>query len=715
MIGKQTLIATLVAVLIGGVWGVSAVPAYPRPVVCTLSDGTQITVRIVGDEFNHYVLSEDGYTLKGGEDGDYYYAALAPDGTLVPTSVKARPVSMLTRSEAVEIATLQRGLKPTAVNPIRMLRKPAPVRMPSAAAVLGNLPQAPGRISSATTTGNLRSLVILIETSDKSFITPAPQQAFSNLLNERGYSRNGALGSAWDYYNDNSNGQFDPDFVVVGPYKVSEKASYYAGQGGSDRVPDLVVEACEMADKDGVDFTQFADNGVIRDIFIFYAGHNQAEGAANTIWPHRWSVDAYTKYQNVFFDGVQLLGYACSSELKGLGGSTMAGIGTFCHEFGHVLGWPDLYDTDYEQSGGHADGLENYSLMCSGSYNHDGVAPPALTLLERWMVGWAQPEVLTEEGEYTLGPVWENKGYLVPTSTPDDYFLIEARALGGFKWDNYIEDYYGTVDGSKGLFVTHIDYTNQYQDAWVVTNTLNNDPNHECAKIVRSVPGAASANMPSRTFFPGVQNIVSLTSTSNRDYVSWSGSEPRLSFTGLEIEDQTVKMRVRSRSSGGDADFGLVVHKDQFDALITWDDAGADKWNLKWESLRDGREGETEVDGGVFFLDNLQPSTTYVLTLSPIGGDVKTQTQIYEFTTLAIEENRVARVKLSLSVYEADEPVALSIRDYDGALQRVDWYIDGELYDEHYTKLPIGDHEVVAAVVAEDGTKEYLIKYITVQ
>lgn len=222
MIGKNYLIAAFAAVLIGGVWSVSAVPAYPRPVVYTLSDGTQITVRVVGDEFHHYVLSEDGYTLTGGEDGDYYYATLAPDGTLVPTSVKARPVSMLTRSEAAEISSLQRGLRPAANNnPLLQRPRPVPVRVPAAAAASGNLPAPPGRISSSITTGKLRSLVILVETSDKSFTTPTPQQAFSALLNEQGYSRNGALGSAWDYYNDNSNGRFDPDFVVIGPYKVS--------------------------------------------------------------------------------------------------------------------------------------------------------------------------------------------------------------------------------------------------------------------------------------------------------------------------------------------------------------------------------------------------------------------------------------------------------------------------------------------------------------
>lgn len=712
MIGKRCFAATLAAALFGGIWSGSAVPAYPRPVAYTLSDGTQITIRIVGDEYNHYVLSEEGYALAGGGDGDYYYATLAPDGTLVPTAVKAKPTSLLTRSEAATVATLQRGLKPAAVHSDRMRRANPRMRIPSAKAAAGNLPEAPGRISSSKTNGELRSLVILVETSDKSFGIASPQQAFSDMLNQKGYSLNGAIGSAWDYYNDNSNGRFDPEFVVVGPYKVSNKASYYAGTDGMERVPDLIVEACELADRDGLDFTQFADDGTIRDIFVFYAGNNQAEGAANTIWPHRWSVDVYPKYKRVLFDGVQLLGYACSSEYKGVG-RQMAGIGTFCHEFGHVLGWPDLYDTDYEGSGGVADGLENYALMCSGSYNNNGVAPPALTMLERWMVGWAEPELLTQAGDYTLAPVWEDKGYLVPAAETDEYFLIEARALGGFKWDDYIGDYYGNVDGSNGMFVMHIDYTAPYQDAWIYGNTLNADPSHECAKIVRSVPGESSANTPSLTFFPGAQQIKTLTSSGNIDYVPWRGDQSLMSLKNIRVEDRVVKMQAVERSSGN-TDFGLVIRVNQFDALLNWEGEATDRWNVEWVALRGDGSGSTEVTGNSLYLDRLAAGTPYELTLTKIG-EGEPQTQIQEFSTIAVEKGKVARINLPQVSLEADQPVRMGILDYPTEFERVDWYVDGALYENHYTTLPAGEHRIVAAVVAKDGTKEYLMKYITVK
>ena len=106
-----------------------------------------------------------------------------------------------------------------------------------------------------------------------------------NLLMQDGYSVNGATGSAWNYYQDNSNRLFDPEFVVVGPYKASKTSAYYAGSDGSENVAELIVEACRLADND-VNFTDFADNGVIRDVFVFYAGRGQADsGDTQTIWP----------------------------------------------------------------------------------------------------------------------------------------------------------------------------------------------------------------------------------------------------------------------------------------------------------------------------------------------------------------------------------------------------------------------------------------------
>lgn len=531
------LLSTLLtaAALFTGIIPARAVPARKQPIVVTQSDGTRLTVRIIGDEHRHYILSEEGYSLVGGPDGDLYFATLSAEGKLVPTGVKARSVNALTSSEKSLVSKLAKGLRPTAPSRLRSFNRIlAPATATKVPTRAGSSLTPPQGITEAKTIGQLKSLIILVELSDRKFKSPSVQQDFHNLLMQDGYSANGATGSAWNYYQDNSMKQFDPQFMVVGPYKVSKTSKYYAGSDGTENAAELIVEACRLAAKNGVDFSQYADDGVIRDVFVFYAGVNQAESYdTEAIWPHRWDVRGDYRYQNEQLNGAQLQGYACSSELNFLG--QMTGIGTFCHEFGHVLGWPDFYDVDYEESGGEAPALENYSLMCSGCDNNDGRTPPSLSIMERWMAGWATPEEITASGNLAFDPVSDNKGYLVRTPTDNDYFLLEYRDTKNNKWDKHISS-----SSIEGMLVYHVDYTSRYQAKWYGDGTLNADPSHECMKLVRSVPNTSFS--PSQTFFPGSKNVTTLTALANRDYRSWATDEPDITFSNIRVESGKIRL-----------------------------------------------------------------------------------------------------------------------------------------------------------------------------
>lgn len=700
---KKTTLAAC-TLLLCGLPGAVARPAYPHPIVCTQSDGTQITVRIVGDESYHYVLSQDGYSLAAGPDGDYYYARLSEEGCLVPTSVKARPYASLSLAERKQLESIRRGLKPTGralENRTRMRKAFAPELRTDAS---GD-PVAPVRISSAQTTGKLRSLVILVETSDKSFSVSSPQSAFSDLLNQHGYAENGATGSAWDYYNENSGGRFDPDFVVVGPFKVSNTASYYAGSDGTKRVPEMIVEACEAADNAGVDFSEFSDNGVIRDIFVFYAGYNQAEGANFTIWPHRY--DVWGDKIEAWFDGNQLRGYACTSELKDNKGKKMTGIGAFCHEFGHVLGWPDFYDTDGGSYGNEAPGFEDYSLMCSGSYNNDSRTPPALNILERWMVGWVEPEELKISGDYTLAPVWKDAGYLIRTDNDNEYFLLENHASGESPWDEYLVDYVGM----QGMLVYHIDNTAGKSDYWEV-GSPNMNANHECARIVRSKPGKNAEYEPSMTFFPGSYNCTTL-SSSNSDYVPWYGGDAAATLSEIRLEGQNALFNVKAKNAG--VAFDCTVAAYQFDALLRWEEGTTQRCKVEWKS--GGKTvGSIETEGSVVHIDGLTPATEYTVELTPEGGTYAGRTLQKTFLTERVPDTaRNAYIALTGETYDASKPVLLSLRNYTGRLGKITWSIDGTDTKDTYPTLSTGEHCITAAVTDTDGTVEYIMKYITVK
>ncbi len=210
--------------------------------------------------------------------------------------------------------------------------------------------------SGSIATGQKKFLVILAAFSDLAFNSASAQDDFFNLLNQDGYAENGGTGSVWNYFYENSSGAFDPQFDVVGPVTLSRSFSYYGanddeGNNMAVRAREMVIEAIRIVDQNlGVDFSQYDNDGdgTIDNVFVYFAGHNEAEGGGeNTIWPHAWS----TYDQSITVDGVTTSSYACTSELRAAAGTSMSGIGTYCHEFGHVIGLPDFYDTDGDENG----------------------------------------------------------------------------------------------------------------------------------------------------------------------------------------------------------------------------------------------------------------------------------------------------------------------------------------------------------------------------
>lgn len=369
--------------------------------------------------------------------------------------------------------------------------------------------------------GENHFLVLLIEFSDLSFTVSNPNQAFTNLLNQEGYSANGATGSVRDYYVENSGGDFKPTYDVVGPIKLSKSWRYYGGNvNGSDAHPDEALhEACGLIDSQ-IDFSVYDHDkdGMVDNIFFFYAGHNEAEGGpADSIWPHAWSLFRYTTR----YDGVRPYSYACTSEYRGTSGNTMCGIGTFCHEFGHVLGLPDFYDTDYEQNG-QASHLYTFSLMASGSYNNNGRTPPYLGSIERNILGWHDlPTRLLSSGRKTLKSVQENESYMVEANREGEFFVFETR--GGKKWDAYIP---------QGMIVYHMDKSTRSVGGTTARNLWTNGSNkinaygsHPCFYLIVAQEPRASdnRNLP----FPGSANVTSYTP------VDWDGMKTIYDISGI--------------------------------------------------------------------------------------------------------------------------------------------------------------------------------------
>ena len=469
-----------------------AAPAYPYPIKYRQPDGSIIEITLHGDEFWHYTTS-GGKVVELGDDG-FYHPAVKPF-----YNPQKRRMNNLSR------------------------------------------PIVPARVAGrkSISIGKKRFPVFLVEFSDLKFTVENPVEAFSKMLNERGYSENGGTGSVYDYYYENSCGQFDPVYDVIGPVTLSKGFAEYGGNNddGSDKdARGAFVEACSLAlAQNLIDFSQYDNDGdgYIDNLFFYFAGHNEAEGGSkDAIWPHQ------SYLGNFSANGVRAGSYACTSEYRGSSGTTMAGIGTFCHEFGHALGLPDFYDTDYEKNGT-ADAVYAFSLMCNGNYNNNGRTPPYLGALERWILGWIEdlPELGTSQ-DVNIRPVYENGGCTTPTSVKGEFFLYEVRDGSG--WDRYIKAS-NKDNPPSGMLVYHVDMSDDNlissypaSSLWS-SNDLNCYGSHPCYYIVRPTISYSSYQ---DLMFPGTSG------TTTFEGVDWAKQESGYKLTDIAYNDGTAAFKL---------------------------------------------------------------------------------------------------------------------------------------------------------------------------
>ena len=151
-----------------------------------------------------------------------------------------------------------------------------------------------------------RGLLIVVEFTDVALSKENTIQSFDSLANGDNYTHNGATGSCRQYFEAQSNGQYSPNFDVVGPIVLPHNMAYYGANddyGNDQYVVDFVIDACRGADALGVDFSQYDhdNNGVLDFVYIIYAGYAESEGGGEaTIWPHNWDLISalYKGYSN---------------------------------------------------------------------------------------------------------------------------------------------------------------------------------------------------------------------------------------------------------------------------------------------------------------------------------------------------------------------------------------------------------------------------------
>lgn len=506
---KRFFFVLLVAILMS-LQTVFAVVSVPKPVNVGQSDGTTLTIRLSGDEKLSWASTLDGYTLlRDNQQKNYVYAISDKQGGIIPSSVIAHNEGERSREELQFLSSINKNLF-FSEEQLSLVRQYNAARYDFEKKIKE-------KTTSTSSPRDYKMLVILMSFADKQFTTP--REDVEALYNQVGYSVNGNGGSVHDYFWASSFNTLNVTATVLGPYTADYNLDYYGKDTVFEwngyqypvqdmNVRELVREAIYTADYEGVDFTPFtngSDNEEVDCVYIIYAGYPQSAGnASNTIWPHR-----STLIERVYVGGVAFYNYGCSAEFEGNEsynpGPLM--IGTICHEFSHVLGLPDMYDTQSDSHTGESFHPAQWDIMASGNYNGDSGYPPLWSATEREISGYSVVDIveLDQEGTYTLSPLDEgNKAYKI-VNTADEYFILENRQQRGF--DSYLPGH--------GMLIYHVD-----KSVWnTAANCVNCTPGHEGYKVV-SATNVINAN----NAFPGNNNKTSFTDTTTPNSLTYSGS-----------------------------------------------------------------------------------------------------------------------------------------------------------------------------------------------
>ncbi|MBR6117132.1 MAG: M6 family metalloprotease domain-containing protein [Paludibacteraceae bacterium] len=487
-----------------------AVPARRGWQTRTQADGTTIEVQTIGDEFYHYTINREGKQVRE-VNGMYQVVGEAP----TPAVAKARHAKGVARRQRKEI-----GVTPNA----------AP-----------------------------KGVVILANFSNKSMQSGHTQATFDELCNSTNCTVNSGYPSAAQYFADQSNGTYRPQFDVFGPVNLSRNLDYYGHNideygnptdESNDYTSDLyatdaVVEACILANQQfDINWADYdSDNdGYVDFVYVIYAGQGEADGgAANTIWPHNWEIESAISYGNCTYtatqcrvDGKKLNNYAMSSELSG---SSLSGIGTLCHEFGHVMGLPDFYDTKYGTNYSQCLTPGDWDVMDGGAYNGDGHCPPNYSPWEKEFFGWATTINPGNEGQnltlyangtqnYQPYQITTNGNYVGPTTAGLRYYIENRQAVG---WDAPLTGH--------GMLLWKVTFN--------ATKWTDNEPNNTANNPYYTVVSAygnkigwdgSTDNCPKNTF-PGTKNVTSYTGITGKALLNIAESNQVVTLTVVDPFD----------------------------------------------------------------------------------------------------------------------------------------------------------------------------------
>ena len=552
-----------------------SLPADPTPRVITQPDGSTITIVMHGDEYGSYITNTDGQIIQRCDDGFFRYSQMV-DNNCIATEFIARD-----NDNNAEVQQFIQQVDQQAITShIQRVREAKRTMLSYEARPQGAPLRKLAKADDDQSVKKVRGLVILAEFQDVKFSENGTKENISALMNEKGNDYLGAIGSARDYFLAQSYGKFEPTFDVIGPVTLPENESYYGApqvgySGGDDgaKVYYLPLHACDAAYEQGLcNFADYDSDGdkVVDLVFVVFAGYAESSGAdKNTIWPHAAWVASLNAAKERNYDGITLDAYACTSELAGVEGTDLYGIGAICHEFSHTLGLPDWYDT--KGQGGF--GMNKWSVMDQGCHNAEGRIPCGYNAYEREFCGWMNITELTDKASIEMENVATSAtAYkVVADNNTNRYYTIETRVKEG--WDQHLP--------AEGILIIKVDYD---EDAWnLQNNSVNTLQNRQRFQFVPADNKIDVDNFEGDLWPNGSQNAFSDTTTPKmKIHLTTIKDKPLTNMTF----DTTTKIATFDFKGGTNSIDGIASDKQQvyFDGsniVIKSDAAEAALYNIQ--------------------------------------------------------------------------------------------------------------------------------------
>lgn len=473
----KKILLSITFALMGIVSGFAA-KAHTALTTITQSDGSQLTIRLHGDEhYSWYSTTDDVLLVQVGKN--YYVAQVEEDGTLKATPQLAHNAG---ERGTVEEQVINNQNKEKFLNLLNA--EPQALAKPFGEVYPAYFPH----------TGSQKALVILVEFQDVKFKTSDPVATFTHYLKgaegeaapeaNNAYVTQGKVnyGSVYQYFNDMSQGKFTPQFDIVGPVTVSKNSAYYGGNIGKAtdvNFAQMIAEACKSV-SDKVNFADYDQNndGYVDLVYVIYAGYSESinGNSSDCLWPKSGTSAFYEPGTNnlLKLNGKKICRYGINNELNATpsdwidGKPLLNGIGLFCHEFSHTMGLPDLYPT-VEASRVDNQNPEYWDLMDGGEYTYSGYFPTPYSPWEMDVMGWTAPIELGDEAkQVSLNSYASDRTAYKINGENDEYLLIQNIQTDG--WWRGITKAYNT-----GMLVWRIDYP-------YTTVSLDNRLNNEIGK-----------------------------------------------------------------------------------------------------------------------------------------------------------------------------------------------------------------------------------------